>query len=756
MKRLTCTILVAIMVLSSVTAYASTDTLFKALETDIVSAKTRTELSMKLNKPFEFINEFMGEEDMNYVPFDVKMLAESACNATEIMDMSYSISEDGKKVRMACSTQTTLPLQFSDNFKADIWSQVGFWVDADFTDEQSPYCRVTYKVPFSKKYLVLDYADVIESSDFSVEKFTDYVKKYSDEEVKKEMFEFFKELVVNNMTIHETSNNRVYVLKTDDQGFKNMVKATAEKLFDVINDSLGVKEELDSQDYRYQFEQYLSVLDEFNILGKDGISVKVTLKNGLINISEFSMHIDCNLHDALSAFGIDMSKYTRDKWWLDLTLNVNTTYEDVNKDINIEFPELTEENSKNIFDDDYNYEYMYDTAYVNTKPVEANDDGKFTLPLKDAMAGFRIAKKYYTVDGDKIVITPREGHYNFTTSEMTVGSNILTVDGVQTTLYTPVTKDDKGVVSIPVDAISAMTGYRLESTSHYFNKDNYRTDTVYFTKDNPDYNDEDDLYISEWMNIYEEGTVVYKNGEIYLPLRNMMVTMGIPSENISVNNGEITITNSNPQIPEFAELKVKENSKNVYIDSNMFTLNNPVIEEGAKAYIPTQFLSQLGCRMVSFSYYFDSNNYSIKFRREKVENQDIDKWQPEVNYLYISEDNKPVKKDGEYYLPLWPTMGELKVSGDNIIDDGQTVTITSTDPATGFKILKITGASIILDGKELSMSKPMVEQNNKKYIPFEFITNVLGGTIESIDIRYQEEVGYTIMATVPNPLYTEE
>ena len=762
MKKILCSMLVWVMVLGCIGVYADTGVLFGAMDKSILSADVHTEFGIKLNKPFEFINQLMSEEDMNNMPVDFKMLAEGVCDINETADVSYSMSEDYKQLKMSAKTQTTLPLKFNENFKADIWSQVGAWIDADFKDEQNPKFVLTYKIPFSAKYMVFDYSDMIEYDEIAAEQFLEYMNKYLDKELSDELNKKIKDIILENVEVKETLKNKNYILTADDNGFKNIIKQTANELYDMVYDAFEVYDMTGGKSYRYEMEQYLSVLDEFNILGKDGMQIKISMKGKEINISEILLHIDCNLYDALDAYGINMSKFERDKWQIDCVASAKFVYENINEQNNIEFPEITEENAERVLREEmYEYVPMYNRVTVySSYPTEPDADGNFMVALSEAMQGFEIAKKYYSVENDKIIITPRQGQYDFAKAEMSVNSNILTIDSNQITLKSNVLKDENGVVFIPADALTSMTGFDINGINHSFDEEYVYVDSIIFQRKNPEYEEKEETpYISPSIYLYEDGTPMMYNNELYAPLRITMKEFGIGDGDIEAVNGEIIITDSKEEVPEFSVLKLTEGSRDVYIDSVLVALNNPIIERDGAAYISSQMLEILNCSIENISYNFKNQNYNMRIHRNLLDNKNNSNYKPyqsENLYLYVSEKSVPVIEDGEYYLPLYPLMGELKVRAEDIKTEGDKITVFADLSVSGFEKMEFQGNSVKVDNNQYTMSKEMIERNGKMYLPAEFITSVQGGVVRNLYISYgKEETVYNYSASIPNPLYEE-
>ena len=761
MKKFLCVVLSLVIVLSSLVVYADTDTLFNAGK-NIKSANTCTEFTVRLNKPFDFITE-LTEEMGNTDPIDIKQLAESGVSITENADVSYFVSDDGKKIKLAAASELDVPLVINSDFKADIWTRTGMWIEMDITDEENPVLCIIYKTPFSNKYYVIDYSDIRELDDFSHEKFIEGMKNVNNDELFGGDEKFFKELILDNVKIEEKTSNKLYRVTTDDTGFKNIVKGIAGKLFDAILEALTVYEEIDNQEWRYQFEEYMSVIDDYQIIGKDGISATVTLDSGNLKVVDYSVHINFNLHDLITAYGGDLEEYNRDLWEIDLTFSTKTEYENVNEEIKIDFPEITEENSNRVLNPTPYYYENY--SYVNINPrnkIECDENGMFLVDLSSAMMGTYIAKQYYTVENGVITIAPREEQYDFTQAKMTVGSDVINIDGNEFTMSYKV-EENENYILIPIDALTYMMGYELSHISG--NMENGKTN-IGMKKIVEKENVAAPASISNRMYIYGDGNVVTENNELYISFMKMMNGLGVEEENIVVDNGEVSVKNSSENIPEFSEIKLVSGSNEAYINGEKNTLDNPVIEKDGEIYVPKQLIQLLDCKIQNVILYFDESQtyikeYNIHIFRNKIaeRNKAVDKlneYVPERIYCSFVEEGLPVTEGGEYYVPLNPFMGELEIRLENIIEDGETVTVIADNPQSGFETMTIKGTDVKIDDASYTMTKPMIYRNEKYYLPLEFVKDIKNGEGMSFDIMYNEPTHYSMSFYVPNPLYAGE
>ena len=757
MKRLWCLVLAMVMLMSFTAAYADEE-VFSAIENTPFSANLHTEVSLKLNKPFNFINELFEPEEMEDMPIDLKQLAESACNIMETADIAYSVDENKKSVKVSAVSQLDMPFEFNDDLKADIWMRTGAWLSADISDADNPGFLLVFKVPLSTDYIVFDYSDLLEDADFDSEMVAEYIKKYTTDEFLKEVWDFIKEEITKNASIEKGENE--YIISLDDKGIKNVLKAAADKFYDIVAEAFEVEGIPFEEDTRYGLDQALATLDEFGIVGAEGIKIKIQTEDNYVKVSDISVHIDCNLHDAITAYGVDMSKYNRENWQIDCVLSIKTSVSDINNAEVSEDYELTEENTERVWAP-YEYEYnaMYENIYVmSSRPIIPGNSGGVKIALPDAMSGFKISKKYYAVDGDKITITPIEGRYEFSEAVLTVGENNVIVDGEAYTVGDEVEKDGNGVVYIPAEALAVMMGYKVASMTHYFDDKGRPFDEIRFERENPEYKQPEKNYAVPNITVGDEGAPVVINGEMYIPLRATMGEIGIDAEDISCTNGEITVSDSKNRAPEFAEMKLWENSNKVCIDSVEIQLDNQIIEKEGKAYFPMQLLEKMNCKITNIRYSIEYGNYSFTINRGDIVRNNGESYIPynsPERTLFVEDSGASVTENGEYYLPLFPLMGEFKIRAENIFETDDKVTVVADSPISGFGQIEISGKSIKMDGNQFELQNPMIAKEGKKYLPAEFISSVVGGTVERVSAEYAggQSVRYRYIITVPNPVY---
>lgn len=760
MKRIISILVFMSMTLCSVAALADTDTMFDAMQTKCTSAQVSTEFYITLNKPLNFLKVIKEEEEYE-TPFDYCTLAEGLLATRQKADMSIVSSEDCKDVTLGAESELSVPFHMNENFKADIWAKVGLWLDMDVTDKNKPVFDVICKLPFSSNYMIIEYKDLAERG-FDFDGLNHVLEMCADEENRNELGAYVEELIVANTKIKEVRRNQEYVLTTDDAGFKAIAGALINKALDIAKE-----QHPDIDDEFYEGVQIAGeTLSKIPVVGKDGMKVTVRLNKGKLSSVDCALHVDFNIYDIMELYGEDVSAYNRDDWAVDLTINMNTTYSKFNEKIDVPMPPLTEYNSDSIL----NYYKYDDYTEINTYyPVDKGVEGALMIPLRDGMAALNIDD--YNIAENTVNIADRHDWYNFEKITLTLDSDEITVDGVARTLSEAVVSDD-GLIVVPHDLIEIMSDTKMSSAE--FDMTGHSANSVIFMPSDdvePDDESDDSVYDeyeydpepvpSLYMSV--DGSPVVRNGELYIPAKELAVEMNIPQDSISYEGGIFTVVNSKEHPKEFGQLSVASGSNSVKINGVEHIMKNPACDIDGALYVPAEFLSLIDCTLNTINYYFEVDRYSLRIIRNKYFDEDFSygfhsvKYAPYREYanLSIYEDEAVVKDENGYYLPLRPFMGELMVRDENITIDGDAVTVLGDDPATTFEKLTIKGNAVTLDGTEHTMKSALKDVDGRKYVPAELLTDVLGGELTSVDIYYQTPSA-TYRARIRNPLYDED
>ena len=97
----------------------------------------------------------------------------------------------------------------------------------------------------------------------------------------------------------------------------------------------------------------------------------------------------------------------------------------------------------------------------------------------------------------------------------------------------------------------------------------------------------------EVIEVSAEGFMPVINGVPYLPLRNMLNSLGVANENILWNDGNIEIKDDVVPILPFRSIKLTENECDVLADDVGVVLNSPLITLNSIVYVPEEFVSKI-------------------------------------------------------------------------------------------------------------------------------------------------------------------
>ncbi|MBQ7900457.1 MAG: hypothetical protein IJ365_00655 [Clostridia bacterium] len=778
MKRLVSVAVVLAMLLCCCNVSASVSILYDAMTTPYFSATADTEFSVKLNRPLTFLNQ-LDEEQRNYIkPVDIKQLAESAMNMTETATSSAVVDPSYRKIELAMESELNLPLEFNDNLKADIWALVGVWYEMDLNDINKPIFNMVFKLPFSDKYIVMDYSDMVKSG-ADISTVLNAIENYSSGNFINELSNYMLSLIKANCTIKEYRTAREYVITADDAGFKAIVDGIVQKYFEIAEQNMGeAAKDVFTQEFYDEMNSLGDKLNNIPILGDEGFKMKVTVNNKKQLVSvDTDIDICVNIYDIMSAFEEDVVQYNRDDWYVDLLLSTRTAYSKLNEDIHIAFPQMDDTNSISITDS-YGYGFYNedDISVYTSYPLQPDSAGDFMLPLRDCLASAGVGASEYTITDGVVAITPQREDGGIAKATLEVGSNKMLVNGSEKTLSRRVEKTDDGVVTVPADMVEFLTNSEMTS-ARFAASDGGVSEITYVKSDSEtdadfdsliDYEEmyqpedgeveEDYVYVSPSLYLTGQGVPYVVDGMLYIPVEDTMYEFGV--SDISNAGGVMTITADSSLVKEFGTVVFTENSKTVTVDSQQHTMSNAVVSKDGVMYMPIEFFDLIDCRVYNVCYYFSDNDYHVIVHRNQYRDYEYDNFNymsySEYKHLFVEYNGELVKDESGYYLPLRNIMGQLLVRDENIVVEGENAVITADNPATGFGKITIDGTTVDVDGVQYTLDNCMRNIDGITYVPQQFVTDALSAKIQNISVEYGEEMRVEYTIEIKNPLYVDE
>ena len=143
MKKLITFVLVFVMLSTNAMAAGSTEALKKVFDksSEIYSGEMILTSEAVLNQPMELFNTIPLPEEAD---IDLRMLAESLTSGKTEASMSYSITEDFKKMSVAATVFSDSAIDVSDAFSIGAKAKIGMWLDYDFTDKANPVYKMFF------------------------------------------------------------------------------------------------------------------------------------------------------------------------------------------------------------------------------------------------------------------------------------------------------------------------------------------------------------------------------------------------------------------------------------------------------------------------------------------------------------------------------------------------------------------------------------------------------------------------------------
>lgn len=620
MKRICSLLLVICFVFAGTTVFgAGYDKLFDALSNTVYSGEFEMSAKGELNSPLliaDVLSEQMfGGDD---VPVDLKLLLEGLLSSEISAECKYNVSKDFLKADLYLSCISSNPIEVNESLKIAAWSKWDIWMQYDFASE-TPVYKIILKTPVSKKYVVMDLSSQLQETPLAA------AKLMPDAEQTLAVSESVMALYKENAEVSKISGG--YRMKLDDAGFKNLFIGLFDIMSGLMSDQylkMGMPES-DITEINAQLEQVKAAVesskDKFSIIGKDGFVYDMKVNTlGFITEGTTSLNIGLNVYDIMTALGAEEecseAGITKENSCIDFTFKVNEKHSNHNKNVKIQYPVLTGENSFEVMNDsyavpeDYASAYHYFSVIEDGVPMIINSVPYVKLRGAAEECGFDISY----ADGIVYVDTKTsDGKL-----ELKLNSNELTRNGEKTALADTIIEKN-GTTYVSSEILSYIS-IEFENVS-YDAESNLTYSYLSFT--NPDMEEpayEEETYVevveeglSEYFWVESDTVPVVENDVIYIPLYPLVEQFNVTGEEITAAGGEILIESDDSYI--FRSLKLNENSIFTEKDGVQLLIDNPVKNVGGSLWVGTDFAEKvLNSKLIEVYYspYYGGATYDFE------------------------------------------------------------------------------------------------------------------------------------------------
>lgn len=440
MKRMISTVVSAAILLSGASAFAAADDeYYAAMKEQVYSAEFDMTMSIDVEEISDDFKKALeipdGEMKLDYV-----------------YSGAFDMLEDGKAMRMAMDMTMKIPGE------EDISVQT--YTDMDLTDEEAPVFVQIIKSPDEDKYMVMDYSQS--------EELMAQIGSAFNMGTSEEMQKLIEELNSETMYKEPEYSDGVYSVVYTEQEMKDAVKELMLKGEDIylpVLSSIAVSAETaassdtaviggadgpsniyiqpaltseitdeEREQYRAEVEKWYEILNGVKLFADDAVTMDVTLgENGSIGTLDMGINIDTNLYDLISAvsgeLGItdeDISEtgITKENSDIRIGVSMNCEFENINGEVDVDIPEITEDNSIDVF-----AAYIAPEAamVVNVETVEYN--GAELLPLRSFCNEAGISNDDISYDNG--IVTVECNINGVTAFIITINENSVTVKEAQ-------------------------------------------------------------------------------------------------------------------------------------------------------------------------------------------------------------------------------------------------------------------------------------------------------------------------------------
>lgn len=699
------------------------------------SASAKLVMETELNRPLDILDTIPQEDISDDTDIDFKLLFESLTEAKTTMEYETYVSEDNKKIQIAMSMEFDVPVKLNSEFAVEAWTKLGMWMDLDVTDENNPVVKVIYKVPFMKKYMVMDMSESYKSNPEMLSVF--------DNEKMKEINDKAVEILTKNADISKKGNE--YTLKFTDQTAKQYIF----DCFDLSN-AIMPEQAVSNKEFKEALLAVKDFCDNIPVFGQNGLVMKLKKNSsGYITAEETEAHICLNVYDILTHFSQSTKGLERDKAFIDMTFKTTATVTNHNK-VTPQLPIITEENSEilpviggvDIIGSSFYYDATSAPIFKNNKVYYPVEEMAFQCGNEPAFDGNKLTIK----DGD-FSATVSIDDFNTETPEI-----ITENAGVYCT----------EVVLMGLNMFVYNTSYDFEKNSFTFS---YRyekpipEEETEIVEEEPE-ETEEYTYVpmTLWYDFSIDRLPYEKDGAVYMPVYEFVKEL-FDGEFLFGPDTLIYTANSE-NVFGIKTITARKGDSYLVVNEQKKTLDKAVEEKDGVLYIPVSFAKSIGLTTtVNVSYRDDtSNQTSYRFQMpnpeyiSEEENSDYIHMMEKLFYN-ISSDRVPHMENGTVYIPAFDFIDEI-IDGEYTFREGGFD--YKTDKTNVFDIQSVSVNAgdkfITVNGEKREISNEVINIDNVLRLPISVISD-FGMDVTDI---YVGDTGTEYYFMMENPEYKPE
>ncbi|HHV98495.1 MAG TPA: extracellular solute-binding protein [Clostridiaceae bacterium] len=465
MKRIISMVLALLILMPSLTAFASSDDeiLDALFDSEYLSGELNYRITIDSKLPLPAFLDADGN------------ITEMLSNAEFLYNIKYDTSEDKKKTQAEMDICISLQGMDSLNMK--------YWIDFDLSDTENLKYKIIMKLADSEKFMYMDLVNDPDSTEVQI--MSDYIDNINA--VRSEFTKDYK-----SKLIPEYKEGK-YVIILDEKVVKDLLKDIFTRISSIAfnyfavssaeakttGSSVGIIggadgptavfitegnvsednsiEVFDTDEIMQEFEkeiaEFFEKLKNVQLFDENAVVIEIELDDrNLIKNQKATINIKTNLAELMELYNTQNETVTKENSDIELSIVMDLSYSKINEQIDIEFPELTEENSidlMNVFPEESPIDENKINVIANGRIMKSDvdpviKDDKVYVPVRAFLNTIGVS------DDDIVYIHKGKVDINYfgTEVKLIIGSDIAKINGKEVILDEPIfTVGDRTMVS---------------------------------------------------------------------------------------------------------------------------------------------------------------------------------------------------------------------------------------------------------------------------------------------------------------------